>query len=227
MQDIVVCNVALVNCCRRLYAHDVSARYPIPAKETRVATQVVNSRFICTVAEARTVADAVAFIRRIKAELADASSHAYAYHVGFGASVTDGCNDGGEPSGTAGKPMLAVLQGSGLGDVAAVVSRYFGGTKLGTGGLVRAFSGALKASLEQLPRAERVERKTFLLELPYPLFEQVKRLVLAHHGVVDGEEFGADVLLTLTFVVDDVQPFAEALRELSAGRLVLTDVGSG
>lgn len=205
----------------------MSARYPIPAQETRVATQVVNSRFVCTIAEARTVDDAMTFIRRIKAELADASSHAYAYHVGFGASVTDGCNDGGEPGGTAGKPMLAVLQGSGLGDVVAVVTRYFGGTKLGTGGLVRAFSGALKATLEQLPRTERVERKTFLLELPYPLFEQVKRLVLAHHGAVDGEEFGADVLLTLTFAVDDVLPFSEALRELSAGRLTLTDVGFG
>lgn len=185
---------------------------------------MVNSRFICTVGEARSVDEAVAFIRRIKAELAGASSHAYAYHVGFGASVTDGCNDGGEPSGTAGKPMLAVLQGSGLGDVVAVVSRTFGGTKLGTGGLVRAFSGALKAALEQLPRTERVERKTFLLELPYPLFEQVKRLVIAHHGTVDGEAFGADVLMTLTFVVDDVQPFQDALRDLSAGRLCLTEL---
>ena len=202
----------------------MSVRYPIPAKETRVETLVVNSRFICTVAEARTVDDAVAFIRRIKSELSDASSHAYAYHVGFGASVTDGCNDGGEPGGTAGKPMLAVLQGSGLGDVVAVVSRYFGGTKLGTGGLVRSFSGALKAALEQLPRTERVERKTFLLELPYPLYEQIKRLVHAHHGAVDGEEFGADVLLTLTFAVDDVQPFADALRDLSAGRLSLTEI---
>jgi uncharacterized YigZ family protein len=202
----------------------VPVRYPIPAHETRVETVVVNSRFICTVAEARTVDEAMAFIRRVKANLSDASSHAYAYHIGYGTSVTDGCNDGGEPGGTAGRPMLAVLQGSGLGDVASVVSRYFGGTKLGTGGLVRAFGGALKAALEQLPRAERVERKTFLLELPYPLYEQVKRLALAHNGAVDGEEFGAEVLLTLTFVVDDMQPFSDALRDLSAGRLALTEI---
>lgn len=202
----------------------MSARYPIPAQETRAETQVANSRFVCTIAEARTVDEAVIFIRRIKTELAGASAHAYAYHIGFGASVIDGCNDGGEPSGTAGKPMLAVLQGSGLGDVVAVTSRYFGGAKLGTGGLVRAFSGALKTALEQLPRSERVERKTFLLELPYPLYEQVKRLVQAHHGAIDGEEFGADVLLTLTFIVDDVQRFQAALRDLSAGRLALAAV---
>ena len=199
------------------------ARYPIPAQETRVETVVVNSRFVCTLAEARTAEDAQQFIKRVKAELADASSHAYAYHVGFGASVTDGCNDGGEPSGTAGKPMLAVLQGSGLGDVAAVVTRYFGGTKLGTGGLVRAFSGALKAGLEVLPRAERVERKSFVLDTPYALYEQIKRLIAAHHGEIDHEEFAGTITLALTFIEDDVAPFAAAVRELSAGQLRLQE----
>jgi uncharacterized YigZ family protein len=197
----------------------MAIRYPIPAHETRAETVVVNSRFICTMGEVRTVDEAMAFIRRVKAQYAGASSHAYAFRVGYGASVIDGCNDGGEPGGTAGKPMLAVLQGSGLGDVAAVVSRWFGGTKLGTGGLVRAFGGALKAALEVLPRTERVERRTFLLELPYPLFERVKLLVAAHHGAVQGEEFGANVLLTLVLAVDDVEPFRGALRELSAGQL--------
>ena len=199
----------------------MSPRYPIPAKETRVETVVVNSRFVCTVIEARTVEEAVSFIKRVKAELGEASSHAYAYHVGFGASVTDGCNDGGEPSGTAGRPMLAVLQGSGLGDVAAVVTRYFGGTKLGTGGLVRAFSGALKAALDVLPRAERVERKSFTLVLPYALYERVKLLVSAHGGEIDAEDFGAQVTLALTFIDEDVEPFAIALRDLSAGKLRL------
>lgn len=198
--------------------------YPIPAQETHAETVVVNSRFICTIAEARSADEAMTFIRRVKEQYHDASSHAYAFHVGFGASVTDGCNDGGEPSGTAGRPMLAVLQGSGLGDVAAVVSRWFGGTKLGTGGLVRAFSGALKAALEVLPRTERVERKTFLLDLPYPLYERVKLLVAARGGAVAGEEFGASVLLTLVFAVDDVSPFQAALRDLSAGSLEMLAV---
>jgi uncharacterized YigZ family protein len=198
-------------------------RYPIPAQETAVETVVVNSRFICTIGEARSVDDAMAFIRRVKEQHATASAHAYAFHVGYGASVIDGCNDGGEPSGTAGKPMLAVLQGSGLGDVVAVVSRWFGGTKLGTGGLVRAFSGALKAALEVLPRSERVERKTFLLELPYPLFERARLLVAAHHGTIAGEDFGASVLLTLVFAVEDVAPFQAALRELSGGRLEMVE----
>ncbi len=198
-----------------------SPRYPIPAQETRVETTVVNSRFVCTVAEARTAEEAQHFIKRVKAELADASSHAYAYHVGFGASVTDGCNDGGEPGGTAGKPMLAVLQGSGLGDVAAVVTRYFGGTKLGTGGLVRAFSGALKAALDVLPRAERVERKSFTLEMPYARYDQIKRLINIHHGEINSEDFAAHVTLALTFIEDDVSAFAQAVQDLSAGQMHL------
>ena len=195
-------------------------RYPIPAKETRVETLVVNSRFLCSVAEARTVPDAQAFIWRVKGELAAASSHAYAYRVGFGSSVTDGCNDGGEPSGTAGKPMLAVLQGSGLGDVAAIVTRYFGGTKLGTGGLVRAFSGALKAALDVLPRTERVERKTVLINVPYPLYARIKLLVGKHAGAIDAEDFGASIGMTLTFAVEDLPLFANALREMSAGQVL-------
>ncbi|HEY3340530.1 MAG TPA: YigZ family protein [Anaerolineae bacterium] len=200
--------------------------YPIPAQETHAETVVVNSRFICTIAEARSTDEATAFIRRVKERYHDASSHAYAFHIGFGASITDGCNDGGEPSGTAGRPMLAVLQGSGLGDVAAVVSRWFGGTKLGTGGLVRAFSGALKAALEVLPRTERVERKTFLLDVPYPLYERVKLLVAARGGALAGEEFGVSVVLTLVFAVDDVEPFRAALRDLSAGQLEMLDMST-
>ena len=198
-----------------------AARYPIPAGEIRVETRAGNSRFLCTVAEARSVEAAQTLIKRVKHDLADASSHAYAYHIGFGASVIDGCNDGGEPGGTAGKPMLAVLQGSGLGDSVAVVSRYFGGAKLGTGGLVRAFAGALKAALEALPRAEHIETRRFTLMLPYALYDRVRLLAPAHHGRISDEEFAAEVRLTLVFPVDDITAFQSALTELSAGRCVL------
>jgi uncharacterized YigZ family protein len=196
----------------------MSGRYPIPKGEFRAETLVVNSRFLCTVAEVRTVEAATAFVRRVKDELADASSHAYAYRVGYGASVIDGCNDGGEPSGTAGRPMLAVLQGSGLGDVAAVVSRWFGGTKLGTGGLVRAFGGAVKDALDALPRAERIETRTFLLETPYPLYERARLLLHAHHGTIDAEEFGGEVLLTVTVPVEHIAAAQRAMADLSGGR---------
>ena len=113
--------------------------------------------------------------------------------------------------------------GSGLGDVAAVVTRYFGGTKLGTGGLVRAFSGALKAALDALPRAERVERKSFTLDVPYALYEQIKRLTGTHHGEIDHEDFAGNVTLALTFIEDDVPAFALAVQDLSAGQMRLKE----
>ncbi|MFN2242462.1 MAG: IMPACT family protein, partial [Anaerolineae bacterium] len=114
-------------------------RYPIPARETRTEIQVLNSRFIATAAPVFSVEEAKAFVTRIRDEFADATHNVPAYLVGYGASVVAHCTDDGEPSGTAGRPALAVLRGSGLGDVAVVVTRYFGGTKLGTGGLVRAY----------------------------------------------------------------------------------------
>jgi uncharacterized YigZ family protein len=120
-------------------------RYTIPARETRAEIKVVNSRFVATVAPVFSVDAAKAFIARVRREFADATHNVPAYLIGHGASVIAHCNDDGEPSGTAGRPALAVLRGSGLGDVAVVVTRYFGGTKLGTGGLVRAYSGAVRA----------------------------------------------------------------------------------
>jgi uncharacterized YigZ family protein len=192
-------------------------RYPIPAEETRVEIRVSNSRFIATLAPVFSVEEARAFVERVKAEFADASHNVPAYVVGHGSSVTAHCNDDGEPSGTAGRPALAVLQGSGLGDAAVVVTRYFGGTKLGTGGLVRAYGDAVRAVLEAAPRAEKVPTHTVMTAVPYPLFEQVRLLVEIHNGRILEETFAADVTLTIQFTVEAFPPFQDALRELSHG----------
>ncbi len=194
-------------------------RYPIPAQETRCEIMVVNSRFIATAAPAFSVEAAREFIARIKEEFSDASHNVPAYLIGYGASVTAHCHDDGEPSGTAGRPALAVLRGSGLGDVVVVVTRYFGGTKLGTGGLVRAYSDAVRAVLDDLPRAEKVPTHTLLVAAPYPFFERVRLAVTTHQGAVLDEEFGADVTITARFAVEDVPGFQAALQEMSNGTL--------
>ncbi len=199
-------------------------RYSIPADEARVELRVINSRFIATAFPAATVADAKAGIGRIRAEFADATHNVYAYVIGFGATTTLGLSDDGEPGGTAGRPALAVVRGSGLGDVAVVVTRYFGGTLLGTGGLVRAYGDAVRAVLEVLPRTERIERRSLLLAISYSQYELVKRLVSAHHGEVQHEEFAADVTLSLRFAVNEISSFAHALNELTAGQASLIDV---
>lgn len=201
------------------YNSIMSKRYPIPAAETRTEIEVKNSRFIATAAPVFSVDEAKEFIKRVKQEFSDASHNVPAFVVGFGPAVTAHCNDDGEPSGTAGRPALAVLQGSGLGDVAVVVTRYFGGTKLGTGGLVRAYGDAVKAVLAELPRAEKVPTHTVLLALPYNLFERVKLLVEGWNGRILDETFAADITLTIQFVVDKFPGFQEALTELSHGSL--------
>ena len=195
------------------------SRYPIPARETRTEILVINSRFIATAAPVFSVEEARDFVARIRAEFSDASHNVPTYLVGHGASVIAHCHDDGEPSGTAGRPALAVLQGSGLGDVAVVVTRYFGGTKLGTGGLVRAYSDAVRAVLEILPRAEKVPTHTMLVASPYPFFERVRLAVEAHHGEILDEEFATDVTVTARFPVEQVDGFQAALQEMSNGTL--------
>jgi uncharacterized YigZ family protein len=194
-------------------------RYPIPAREARAEIVVINSRFIACAAPAFSVDEARAFIARIRAEFADASHHVPAFLIGYGASVTAHCTDDGEPPGTAGRPALAVLQGSGLGDVVVVVTRYFGGTKLGTGGLVKAYGDAVKAVLVELPRAEKIPTYTAMLACEYSLFERVRLLVEVHHGQILDQDFAADVTVTARFAVWHFEPFQDALRELSRGAL--------
>jgi len=193
--------------------------YPIPAQEARTEIKVKNSRFIATAAPVFSVDEAKEFIARIKAEFSDASHNVPAYSVGYGSSVIAHCSDDGEPSGTAGRPILAVLQGSGLGDLAIVVTRYFGGTKLGTGGLVRAYSEAAKAVLEILPRARKVATHTVMLVIPYNYLERVRLLVAAHNGRILNEAFAADIAVTGQFAVEAFPDFQRALEEMSHGSL--------
>ncbi|MCJ7700323.1 MAG: YigZ family protein, partial [Anaerolineales bacterium] len=141
--------------------------YRIPAQEIRHEIVVVNSRFIATLAPVFDVDQAKSFITRVKSEFTDASHNVPAFVVGHGASIIAHCSDDGEPAGTAGRPTLAVLQGSGMGDAAVVVTRYFGGTKLGKGGLVRAYGDAVRQVLKIAPLAKKVPTQTLMFALPY------------------------------------------------------------
>lgn len=194
-------------------------RYRIPAEKTRTEIMVVNSRFIATAAPVFSVEEAREFVHAIRQEFSDATHNVPAFLVGFGQSVTAHCSDDGEPSGTAGRPALAVLQGSGLGDIAVVVTRYFGGTKLGTGGLVRAYTDAVKAVLEIIPLAEKVPTHTVMLVIPYSLYEQVKLLIQEFNGKVLDEDFGGDITISIQFQVEHLEPFNARMIELSKGKI--------
>ena len=194
-------------------------RYLIPAEQVRTEIEVKNSRFIATLAPVFSVDEAKAFIKQVREEFADATHNVPAFQVGFGTAVTAHCSDDGEPSGTAGRPMLAVVQGSGLGDLAVVVTRYYGGTKLGTGGLVRAYGDAVKAVLELASLAEKVPTHTVMLAIPYSYVERIRLLVAAHNGRLLDETFAADVTVTAQFTVERFPAFQAELTELSHGSL--------
>lgn len=191
----------------------------IPAREARTEIRVVNSRFIATIAPVFSVQEARAFIERVEHEFEDATHNVPAYLIGHGASTIAHCSDDGEPSGTAGPPALAVLRGSDLGDVAVVVTRYFGGTKLGTGGLVRAYSQAVREVLSIVPRAMKVPTHTVLIETPYRLFEKIRRLVNLSSGQILDEAFAGEVTLSVRLPQHRLAEFQETLRELSRGQI--------
>ena len=197
----------------------MSKSYTIPLKEIRREHVVVNSRFIATLAPVFSVEDARAFIARIKKEFADASHNVPAYIIGGGNTITEFCSDDGEPSGTSGKPALAVLRGSGLGDVAVVVTRYFGGTLLGTGGLVKAYTESTQLVVNAVERGRRVPVQVGMVAIPYNLLERVRLVVVRNGGEVLDEDFAGDVTLTLQFPVEMLGGFQAELRELSAGKL--------
>jgi uncharacterized YigZ family protein len=193
--------------------------YPVPAEEIRRELTVSNSRFISTLAPAFSVDEAKAFIARIKAEFPDASHNVHLYIIGYGDSETAHCSDAGEPSGTAGRPSLAVLHGSGLGDVAVVITRYFGGTKLGTGGLVRAYSEAVRLVVDSVPRAQKVLTHTIMLVFPYTYLERVRLLVAAQEGKILDKDFAAEVTLTARIMVEKLPAFQASLSDLTKGKV--------
>lgn len=195
------------------------SRYPVPKATARIEYHMSNSRFITTVGRADTVEEARAFIHAVREEMPDASHHVYAFRVGYGTSITEGMSDDGEPSGTSGPPALAVLRGSGIGDIVLVITRYFGGTKLGTGGLVYAYTNAAKEGVVALETEEKISRKLVGVTMPYSLYERVKRLLETYDGLLDGEEFTADVTVYAYFPEENINAFTDEVRELSAGQV--------
>ena len=193
--------------------------YLIPVETQRTEIIVVNSRFIATAGYAQTIADAKQFLQTVRSEMPDASHHVYAFRVGYGNSVIEGMSDDGEPSGTAGPPALAVLRGTEIGDVIVVITRYFGGTKLGTGGLVRAYTEAAQTVLSTLKTALNIKKQVVGIEFSYPLYERIKRLIGQFDGAIEDETFAADITLLISFPVDQISGFAADLKELTAGQV--------
>jgi len=202
-----------------------TARYAIPAVTHRVEEEILRSRFITTVGYTPTVVAARAFITAVSGEFADANHNCWAYVVGPpGSTAQIGTSDDGEPHGTAGRPMLTVVQHSGIGDLCAVVTRYFGGTLLGKGGLVKAYSGGVQLALQTLPITQHVPKTSYLLVIDYAAVTPFQRLCPAYEAEIVQSEFAGDVTYQVQLPTEQAAAFQQAVVELTNGQVVLEEI---
>lgn len=177
-----------------------------------------RSRFIAQLVHVESETEAEAFIAEVRGRHHDARHNVPAWILSDG---RERCSDDGEPSRTSGMPTLDVLRGAGLADVCCVVTRYFGGTLLGPGGLVRAYTAATQAAVAAAEKDGAIVEMTLVtpvsVQLPYALYDRVTRLCSDAGGHVTDSLFAEDVQLTCVFRSGDEQRFMAAVRELANG----------
>ena len=182
-----------------------------------------KSRFIATIRPVSSEEEAVAFIEEMKKKYYDARHNCSAFVIGSKGELTRSSDDG-EPSGTAGRPMLEVLTGSGIRNIAAVVTRYFGGVLLGTGGLVRAYSGAVKMALEQCETITRRYGVQMLIKTDYNGVGKIQYLLGSKDVVIQDSVYAADVQMTVLVPIEEYDRLCKELVEATNGRVGLEEV---
>lgn len=205
----------------------MSTSYQIPdlAPEAihREEEVIRRSRFIVSLAHTPDPDTAKAFIDRIRREFPDATHNCWAYAAGApGQTSQVGYSDDGEPHGTAGRPMLTMLLHGGVGELSAVVTRYFGGIKLGTGGLVRAYQGMVKLGLETLPTREHMIASRLEVILDYPHITLFRRMLQDYRASVIEEDFGVDATYRLLLPSQNIEALEKALMELTEGAVLIS-----
>ena len=176
-----------------------------------------RSRFIAHVRPVSSEPEARAFLESVRAKHPDARHHVFAYLLRQGNILR--WSDDGEPGGTSGQPTLSVLQGAGLTDVICVTARYFGGTLLGSGGLVRAYSGAARAALSAAGTARMTPWREGAFECSYAQFDRLCRLLSDRGARVEESSFGAAVSVRFTAPEAQCEAVGGAVREFTSGEI--------
>lgn len=198
-------------------------KYIMLSKGAQAELVEKKSRFIATVRPVSTEEEAVAFIDEMKKKYYDARHNCSAFVIGSKGELTRSSDDG-EPSGTAGRPMLEVLTGSGIRNVAVVVTRYFGGVLLGTGGLVRAYSGAVKMALEQCETITRRFGVQLMIRTDYNGVGKIQYLLGSRNVVIQDSVYAADVEMTVLVPIEEYEKLCKELVEATNGRVGLEEV---
>lgn len=201
----------------------MSAPYSIPAQNQTVELEFSRSRFVVTIYQVDTVESAKATIARHRLEFSSANHHVYAFRVGFGNSVTEGLSDDGEPTGTAGPPVLSVLRGSSIGDTLVIVTRYFGGVLLGTGGLVRAYSETAALAIKTCPTKLKIQTATMTILIEYQHLDGLKRALPSYSAEIIEEVYTDTVGLGLRFPSESRDGLVKAIVDLTAGNVYIDE----
>jgi uncharacterized YigZ family protein len=206
---------------------DKKSSYQTPSNTAYSEQLISKSRFIASVAHAVDKDGAMGFIKKVKQAHSGAHHNTFAFIIGSleGSSET-GYSDDGEVSGCAGKPILSILQHKAIGDVAAVVTRYYGGTKLGTGGLVRAYSGTLMLALNKLELRQHVSLITVSVTFPYQ-YESPLRGLFEKHGIGFNEPVYTDVVsVHADFPEDNADNLKSEIMNLTRGQARIETIDS-
>ena len=204
----------------------MTERYQVPdllaGSIHRAEETIHRSRFIVTIARVSSPEEAKRFIDAVRQEYADATHNCWAYVAGEpGSTAQIGASDDGEPKGTAGRPMLTVLLHCGVGEIAAVVTRYFGGTLLGTGGLVRAYQGLVKLGLETLPVTERIPCECLRITVEHRFVNIALREFENANALILEKDFSLDATFTLSVPQSKCKALTDALTQITSDGLLI------
>ncbi len=194
--------------------------YLVPGNNVRCTQEIKRSKFITTIGRASNNEKARNFIKNVSSKYSDASHNCYAFIAGNPHSSAEiGLGDDGEVPGTAGKPMLSVLQHKNIGEIVVVVTRYFGGVKLGPGGLVRAYTSSLQQALDELELKKCVALKSTELVLDFQ-YENSVRQVLKKAGIETGDaQYGDSVIFNVEIPVDLYDKLIEDIGNQTRGKV--------
>jgi uncharacterized YigZ family protein len=199
--------------------------YKVPLKTITVEQEIKKSRFITSAARAASKESAKEFIGSVSERYSDATHNCYAFVAGNPYSTAEiGFGDDGEVSGTAGKPMLSVLQHKKIGEIVVVVSRYFGGTKLGTGGLVRAYSSSVQQVLDELPLTNCVAVKSVRITFDYQYENSVRQVLNKMNIEIIDSSYSENVEMRIEVPENKLQELKTELQNSTSGKVSVEQI---
>ena len=197
--------------------------YKTVKKDAFAEIEIKKSKFIAHIAEIKSEDEAETFIKQTRKKYYDATHNCSAYILNSDRGIKHSSDDG-EPSGTAGKPILDVISGAGLSDIIVVVTRYFGGTELGTGGLVRAYSGAAAEVLKNAAVVEITEAKLMEFIIDYGLLPKLQHLCMELGIIIYETEYLEKVKISVLITEDNLGRFFKEVTEMTAGAITEASV---